>query len=87
VSLPSLCPDCGGEVEFERAAEQFQVDLPPMRPVTTKFNVRVGHCKGCGKRVQGRHAEQTWDALGAASSQVLARAQRRGRRGCTTGLA
>jgi transposase len=70
VSLPSLCPDCGGEVEFERTAEQFQVDLPPMRPVTTKFNVRVGHCKGCGKRVQGRHAEQTSDALGAASSQV-----------------
>ena len=70
VSLPSLCPDCGGEVEFERTAEQFQVDLPPMRPVTTKFNLRVGHCKGCGKRVQGRHAEQTSDALGAASSQV-----------------
>jgi hypothetical protein len=23
VSLPSLCPDCGGEVEFERTTEQF----------------------------------------------------------------
>ena len=67
--LPSFCPDCGGEVELERTAEQFQVDLPPMRPVTTKFNVSVGHCN-CGKRVQGRHAEQTSDALGAASSQV-----------------
>jgi len=70
VSLPSSCPDCGGEVELERTAEQFQVDLPPMRPVTTRFNVSVGRCKGCGKRVQGRHAEQTSDALGAASSQV-----------------
>ena len=68
--LPSCCPDCGGELELERTAEQFQVDLPPPRPVVTRFNVDVGRCVGCGKRVQGRHAEQTSDALGAASSQV-----------------
>ena len=30
----------------------------------------VGRCKSCGKRVQGRHVEQTSDALGAAGSQV-----------------
>ena len=70
VALPPCCPDCGGEVSLERSAEQFQVDLPSMRPVTTKFNVGVGRCKACGKRVQARHGEQTSDALGAASSQV-----------------
>jgi transposase len=70
VPLPSCCPDCGGEVELERTAEQFQVDLPPMRPVTTKFNLGIGRCNRCGKRVQARHVEQTSDALGAASSQV-----------------
>jgi len=70
VALPSSCPDCGGELEIERVAEQFQVDLPPMRPVTTKFQVPVAYCTCCGKRVQGRHAEQASDALGAASSQV-----------------
>jgi transposase len=69
-TLPSCCPDCGGDLEFERTAEQFQVDLPPPRPVVTKFNIGVGCCKGCGKRVQARHSEQTSDALGAASSQV-----------------
>jgi hypothetical protein len=41
-----------------------------MRPVTTKFTVGVGRCRNCGWRVQARHAEQTSDALGAASSQV-----------------
>jgi hypothetical protein len=70
VPLPACCPDCGGEVEHERTAEQFQVELPEMRPVTTKFTVGVGRCRNCGRRVQARHAEQTSDALGAASSQV-----------------
>ncbi len=68
--LPSCCPDCGGDLELERTAEQFQVDLPPPRPVVTRFNIDIGRCVGCGKRVQGRHLEQTSDALGAASSQV-----------------
>jgi len=70
VSLPTCCPDCGGHVELVRSAEQFQVDLPQVRPVKTKFNIGVGRCKGCGRRVQGRHVEQTSDALGVASSQV-----------------
>ncbi len=69
-SLPSCCPDCGGEVEHERDAEQWQVDLGEPQVVKTRFRVAVGRCKKCGKRVQGRHPEQTSDALGAAGSQV-----------------
>jgi len=68
--LPSCCPGCGGELELESVAEQFQVDLPEVRPVTTRFKVPIGRCKNCRRRVQGRHTEQTSDALGAASSQV-----------------
>jgi transposase len=68
--LPSCCPDCGGEVEHERDAEQWQVDIGELKPVTTRFRVPVGRCKRCGRRVQGRHPEQTSDALGAAGSQV-----------------
>jgi transposase len=30
----------------------------------------VGRCRDCGRRVQGRHPEQSSDALGAAASQV-----------------
>jgi transposase len=68
--LPGCCPHCGGEVDHERDAEQWQVDVPEMRPTTTRITVAVGRCRSCGQRVQGRHPEQTSDALGAAGSQV-----------------
>ncbi len=68
--MPSCCPDCGGEVVFERDAEQFLCELPDARPVVTRFTVGIGRCRSCRKRVQGRHPEQTSDALGAAASQI-----------------
>lgn len=68
--LPRCCPHCGGEVEHERDDEQWQVELPELRPTTTRFKVGVGRCQSCKRRVQGRHAEQTSDALGAAGSQI-----------------
>lgn len=69
--LPGCCPDCGGEIEHVRNAEQYQTDLPALpAPTVTRFKVGVGRCRSCGKRVQGRHREQTSDALGAAGAQV-----------------
>jgi transposase len=69
--LPGCCPHCGGDIDRERDAEQFQTDLPALpSPTTTRFKVAVGRCRACGKRVQGRHREQTSDALGAAGSQI-----------------
>jgi len=72
--LPACCPHCGDGVDFERWAEQFQTELPEVKPVVTRFRVGVGRCRGCKRRVQGRHPEQTSDALGAAASQVGPRA-------------
>jgi transposase len=68
--LPAACPCCGGKLIASGSAEQFQTDLGVPAPVTVRFNVRVGHCRDCGRRVQGRHPEQTSDALGAASAQI-----------------
>lgn len=68
--LPLCCPHCGGEVEHLRDAEQFQTELPELRPTVTRFTVGVGRCKNCRRRVQGRHAEQTSDALGSAGSML-----------------
>jgi transposase len=68
--LPSCCPDCGGSVIHERDEEQYHTELPSARPVITRFRIGVGRCTKCKRRVQGRHAEQTSDALGAAGSQV-----------------
>ena len=68
--LPDWCPDCGGEIIHDRDAEQWQTDVPEVRPTVTRITVGVGHCTKCKRRVQGHHREQTSDALGAAASQV-----------------
>jgi len=68
--LPSCCPDCGGSIHEEHIAAQYQEDIPRVRPITRQFNVHIGRCKRCGRRVQGRHGLQTSDALGAASAQI-----------------
>jgi transposase len=71
VPLPDGCPCCGGELEFEREADQYQEDiLVPVRAHVRLFRVAVGRCRGCRRRVQGRHPLQTSDALGAAGAQV-----------------
>ncbi|MFQ5507187.1 MAG: IS66 family transposase [Planctomycetota bacterium] len=68
--LPDRCPCCRGEVIEESIEAQYQTDIPPVQPFVRRFDVHVGHCQDCGKRLQGRHAEQTSDALGAACSQL-----------------
>lgn len=45
-----------------------------MRPVVRAFRVAVGTCRGCRRRVQGRHPLQTSDALGAAGMALGQRA-------------
>lgn len=75
VALPESCPCCEGcEIEVERIAYQYQAELPQMCPEFTRYELTIGQCQGCGARVQPRHAEQTSDALGAASSQIGPRA-------------
>jgi transposase len=67
-------PGCGGELALERVAVQYQEELPPARPLVTRFEIRVGRCRACGRRVQPRHPGQTSDALGAAGTQLGPRA-------------
>ena len=51
-------------------ASQYQEEIPEVRPVVRRFDIEVGHCSRCQRRVQGRHALQTSDALGAAGAQL-----------------
>src|SRR5262245_20569450 len=67
--LPYFCPDCGGPLEETRIAQQYQVEIP-RKPIHRQFNIHVGHCRECQRRVQGRHPLQTSDALGAAAAQL-----------------
>lgn len=41
-----------------------------VRPHVRRFDVHVGQCDQCGRRLQGRHPLQTSDALGAASTHL-----------------
>jgi transposase len=41
-----------------------------VRPIVRAFDVHIGACEQCGRRVQGRHPLQTSDALGAAAAQL-----------------
>ena len=71
VPMPPDCPECHtplGEAPVT-IHDQYQIDLPPPKPVITRFRVPVAHCPACLRRVQGRHPEQTSNALGSAAIQ------------------
>lgn len=70
VPLPAQCPTCGEAVHETQIAAQYQEDLPPVQPVVRRFDIHIGTCTGCDRRVQGRHPLQTSDALGAAAVQL-----------------
>lgn len=67
--LPDACPDCGGRLDETDVQPQYQVEIP-RRPIHRQFNIHIGQCRSCARRVQGRHPLQTSDALGAAASQL-----------------
>src|SRR5215470_17825081 len=67
--LPEVCPDCGGPLDETRIAQQYQVEIP-RKPIHRQFNIHIGQCRRCRRRVQGRHPLQTSDALGAAAAQL-----------------
>lgn len=68
VALPDSCV-CGGRIKHDHTVQQFQVEIPK-KPIYRRFDIAVGTCQYCGKRIQGRHPLQTSDAIGAAASQL-----------------
>lgn len=73
VPLPETCP-CGGRITYKKTAKQFQTEIPK-NPIHRRFDIEVGHCDRCGRRIQGRHRLQTSDAIGAAAPQLGSDAQ------------
>lgn len=67
--LPETCPHCRGAVRQTGVTAQYQTEIP-RRPLIRRFNVQVGICTRCDRRLQGRHPLQTSNALGAAASQI-----------------
>ena len=69
VDVPlAKCPDCHAPLYDCGVVTQFQTDLPPVVPMVTQFNIQTGYCTCCHEYCQGRHPEQTSDAIGAAGN-------------------
>jgi len=60
------CLHCGGELTERQIVSQYQIDIPPVEPIVTRFNIETARCACCGKRAQGRDPQQVSDAYGAA---------------------
>lgn len=72
--LPECCPHCDSQrLKATKVVTQTQVELPK-KPIVRRFDIEVGECRSCGRRVQGRHELQTSDAVGAAKHQLGSRA-------------
>lgn len=69
VPLPEHCPHCGGGVERKNCEAQYQEEIV-RRTVVRRFDIAVGRCRNCQRRVQGRHRLQTSDAVGVGSVQL-----------------
>ncbi|MFH1416759.1 MAG: IS66 family transposase [Planctomycetota bacterium] len=69
VPLPKQCEACGGPVREDHIDHQYQVEIP-RQPIVRRFDIHIGECQRCGRRVQPRHELQTSDAIGAAASQL-----------------
>src|SRR6266566_634845 len=68
VPLPRRC-SCRGRVVFDRTESQYQREIV-RKTIWRRFDIDIGHCEKCHKRVQGRDSRQTSDALGAAKVQL-----------------
>jgi transposase len=71
VEVPlEVCPTCQTRLEDKAVHEQLQIDIPPIHPQVTQFNIHSGYCPRCQRRVQGRDPRQTSAAVGAAGTQI-----------------
>ena len=66
----TACPACGGRLEKHRQERNYEIDLPPIRPVVTCFEFESGWCPCCRKRVFSRHPQQTSTATHAAAPHL-----------------
>ena len=69
VPLPERCPHCSGGVDPESCEAQYQEEIV-RRTIVRRFDIAVGRCRDCQRRVQGRHRLQTSDAVGVGRVQL-----------------
>lgn len=70
VQCPLWCPSCHGRVRVKSKGTQYQIDIPRIRPWTTGFEIQIGECAECGRRVQGHDPRQTSNAVAVGAVQL-----------------
>ena len=71
----SGCPDCGCELVEQKEHDQFEIDIPEVKPVITRYVMKSGKCPQCGKRHWMYHPDQISRATGAAGVVIGPRAK------------
>ena len=68
------CPGCGGILEHEGESLAYVTDIPEMPRAQLKgYRVQICRCRGCGRRVRGRHPDVGPDQYGASAHRVGSR--------------
>ncbi len=70
VPMPDACPCCQGGLDFEDEVDQYQQEIVQVPGHVRRYRIARGRCRDCGRRAQGRHPDQSSDAIGAAGSQI-----------------
>jgi transposase len=71
----SGCPSCGHELVDVKEHEQFEIDIPEVKPIITRYVMMSGKCPECGKRHWMYHPDQISHATGAAGVVIGPRAK------------
>jgi len=71
----SPCPTCGCELVDRKEHEQFEIDIPEVQPVITRYVMQSGSCPQCGQRHWMVHPDQISSASGAAGVVIGPRAK------------
>ncbi len=69
VPLPERCPHCGGGVAPVSCETKYQEEIV-RRTIVRRFDIAVGRCCDCDRRIQGRHPLQTSNAVGVGKVQL-----------------
>ena len=71
----SGCPDCQCELENVQKHEQYEIEIPEIKPIITLFWMLSGTCPQCGKRHWMYHPDQISHAVGASGVVIGPRAK------------
>jgi predicted nucleic acid-binding Zn-ribbon protein len=71
----SGCPQCQCELKNVKEHEQYEIDIPEIKPIITLFWMLSGTCPECGKRHWMYHPDQISCAVGASGVVIGPRAK------------